>query len=418
MATNYIKNLQPNTLPSRAQTLRAYEGARQSYLLAQSKLRRKIKSILEKENINASIRVRMKSFDSFYNKLLRFYNQGRRENLEITDMIGIRIVCSFLGELEHVKTLLSKNFHVLELESKGAQHTYREFGYDSIHMLVQIPNELIKEPIPHTQKVCEIQLRTKLQDAWAEVEHELIYKSDYSLLNDALKRKLAALNASLTLTDIIFQEIRDYQTDRRAKDERRRHTVQSKMESIAPLSNVENFPVADPKKTEGAQPESDIQEVKLDKLLLKALDAHSQQKFDAALHFYTHILNLNPDKRVASIVHNHRGMVYFVLSDYEKAEYDFSKAIEFNSKYERAFNNRGLALRMLGNMDKALEDFQQAVKLDARQIDSYVGLAQINVEMGNFAAAIEHCEKVLNIKPNYKPALNLKKHIMSKIFQG
>jgi putative GTP pyrophosphokinase len=38
-----------------------------------------------------------------------------------------------------------------------------------------------------------VQLRTILQDAWAEVEHELIYKSDIKLPNASIRRKLAAL---------------------------------------------------------------------------------------------------------------------------------------------------------------------------------------------------------------------------------
>ncbi len=63
------------------------------------------------------------------------------------------------------------------------------------------------------KRVCEIQLRTILQDAWAEVEHELVYKSDISLPNQSIRRKLASLNATLTLSDLIFQEIRDYQKE-------------------------------------------------------------------------------------------------------------------------------------------------------------------------------------------------------------
>ena len=52
-----------------------------------------------------------------------------------------------------------------------------------------------------------------MQDAWAEVEHELVYKSDITLPNQSIRRKLASLNATLTLSDLIFQEIRDYQKE-------------------------------------------------------------------------------------------------------------------------------------------------------------------------------------------------------------
>ena len=80
------------------------------------------------------------------------------------------------------------------------------------HSGLKVPNSL----------VCEIQIRTILQDAWAEVEHELVYKSEFSPFDLPLRRKLASTNASLSLADIIFQEIRDYQTKlQREVDERR-----------------------------------------------------------------------------------------------------------------------------------------------------------------------------------------------------
>jgi putative GTP pyrophosphokinase len=55
--------------------------------------------------------------------------------------------------------------------------------------------------------VCEVQVRTILQDAWAEVEHELVYKAEFTPFDEPMKRKLAALNANLTLSDMLFQEI-------------------------------------------------------------------------------------------------------------------------------------------------------------------------------------------------------------------
>ena len=62
--------------------------------------------------------------------------------------------------------------------------------------------------------VVEVQVRTILQDAWAEVEHELIYKSHFRFPNsDSIRKKLAAVNASLSLADMIFQEIRDAQKE-------------------------------------------------------------------------------------------------------------------------------------------------------------------------------------------------------------
>ncbi len=106
-------------------------------------------------------------------------------------------------------------FLVEEVDVKGADYPYHMFGYESVHFLVRIPDNCLHGSLNgnNNSSVCEVQVRTILQEAWAEVEHEIIYKSDFSPLDEPLKRKLAALNANLTLSDITFQEIRDYQKD-------------------------------------------------------------------------------------------------------------------------------------------------------------------------------------------------------------
>ena len=78
----------------------------------------------------------------------------------------------------------------------------------------------------------EVQLRTILQEAWAEVEHELVYKAEFTPFDEPMKRKLAALNANLSLSDIIFQEILDYQRRLTSELERRRSAFYGKIEDV------------------------------------------------------------------------------------------------------------------------------------------------------------------------------------------
>ncbi|MBN1482074.1 tetratricopeptide repeat protein [candidate division KSB1 bacterium] len=400
-------------IPSRAQAKILYDRYRPQYEMAQARLSRTIRRLLSEYGLNVSTRIRFKTFDSYFNKILKFYNEGRRP-LAIHDLIGIRIVASFLSELEVIKDILLKNFDILEIETKGAKHSFREFGYDSIHLLIKLPDGIITNEIPYTELCGEVQLRTKLQDAWAEVEHELIYKSDYSLLNEQLKRKLASLNASLTLSDIIFQEIRDYQRERQERDDKRRRTIQEKVEFI---ENIHGYDKIDesPKPNEKTA-EDEISNGSLDKLLFKALDAHAKQDYDTALNYYNRILAANPDDKVCSIISNHRGMVYFVQSNYEKAIEDFTRAIQTNPQNFRAYNNRGLSYRMLRTFDRALEDFDHSIEIDATQAETYFGRAQVFFEMEDYPQALKDCNKVLNIKPNLKSALRFRQVIYSKLF--
>ncbi len=101
---------------------------------------------------------------------------------------------------------------------------FKEFGYESIHILIEVPADILSRFQLAESLVCEIQVCTILQDAWAEVEHELVYKANFSPFDESLKRKLAALNATLTLSDTLFQEIRDYQRLLQSELKRRRET--------------------------------------------------------------------------------------------------------------------------------------------------------------------------------------------------
>jgi putative GTP pyrophosphokinase len=100
-----------------------------------------------------------------------------------------------------IEKLVRSNFPVFEVERKGEEQSFREFGYRSVHLNLRLSSG----------NFCEIQIRTILQDAWAEVEHEIVYKGSFTPFDEPLKRKLAALNATLSLSDIIFQELRNYQ---------------------------------------------------------------------------------------------------------------------------------------------------------------------------------------------------------------
>ena len=136
---------------------------------------------------------RVKSFNSYYKKVLRLKPEQLEENkslIYLTDMMGIRMICAFLEDINLGLEQIKQIFEIKEVEVKGAEKKFSEFGYESIHVLIKIPESCIpklegkyKDLLPITDEiVCEIQIRTILQDAWAEVEHELIYKTEFKIL--------------------------------------------------------------------------------------------------------------------------------------------------------------------------------------------------------------------------------------------
>ena len=186
---------------------------------------------------------RVKSFNSYYKKVLRLKPREishEKSLIYLTDMIGIRMICAFLEDINYGVEQIKKAFDIKEVEIKGEEQKVNEFGYESVHVLVKIPESCIPKlegKYKNLKKisdefVCEIQVRTILQDAWAEVEHELIYKSEFSPFDSPLRRKLASINASLALADITFQEIRDYQKKLQRELDNRRNSFYSKADNL------------------------------------------------------------------------------------------------------------------------------------------------------------------------------------------
>ncbi|MBN1408880.1 MAG: tetratricopeptide repeat protein [Calditrichaceae bacterium] len=404
----------PIEIPERQKLNLLYDRYRPQYENILRKTVRKINRLLIHTNIETTIKYRLKSFNSFFNKMSHLRNGGNKP-VAINDFIGIRVICPFLEDLSQVEQIIADNFIILEVERKGEKNSFREFSYDSIHLLIDIEDEFDSGNLPHTRKVCEIQLRTILQEAWAEVEHELIYKANFSLLNESIKRKLASLNASLTLSDIIFQEIRDYQKEIESRRQKCRTSIEEKIEIPSDIFIMDPS-FADIEETQQVYKNIPIKpKSELERLLFDALEEHSNNNFEAAIEIYTSILRMKPKSHVRSIIYNHRGMAYFSLSEYAKSLKDFSRALEYNPKNTRILNNRGLAYRMIKQFSYAIEDLNQSLDIDEYQHETLHQRALVYYDLQDYGKAIEDCDKALELETNYEPAKNLKSILVSKL---
>ena len=357
-----------------------------------------------------SVNGRIKSFSSFYSKYLRLYKTGQTDPL-ITDLLGLRIICPFIQDVIIIEKLINKNFKVTENEKKG-RYTYNEFGYESTHLLINIPEELIsKHGYPGTN-IAEIQIRTILQDAWAEVEHELVYKAEFNPV-DSVKRKLAAVNASLSLADIIFKEIRDYQSTYKTQMGTRRKSFYQKVEDATDnlLFNkepVEPQPIALPDDLSGENPS-------FDDLLVNALIAHNQNRFDEAIGQYTRILKLKLDNIIASVIYKHRGMAKFACSRYDEAIDDFTVALELDPKSYKAAYYRGIVSSVEKEYSKAIDDFTLSLSIYPIQGYCLFRRAQAYFHIGDYTEALADCENSIAVEPSNEAAVKFKDILLEKI---
>ena len=355
----------------------------------------------------------MKSFNSYYLKLLKFPPKKDTSDLPVlTDILGVRIICPFLQDINEVERILLKNFKIIEVERKGSERTFREFGYESVHFLLEIPEEFKVGLVLPKNLIFEIQLRTILQDAWAEVEHELIYKSEFSPFDQPLKRKLASINASLSLADIIFQEIRDYQNKLNAELEKRRFEFYSMADEytaqVLPETNIVQHDNV------GHGEELKLAET-IDDLILSAIEAHNQNLFDKAEKIYTKIIEQNPNDIVLSVVYKHRGMAYFAQANYEGAYADFLQSCKYNSANFRSHYYVGIALTLLNRDDEAIEYFTKSLEINKFQAHVYFRRALSYFKLALYPEAAKDLDSASDLGLAEEDAKKLRIAIAKKI---
>lgn len=156
------------------------------------------------------ITARAKTLDSMRDKLRR--KNYTRPDLELTDVIGVRIITCYRDDVDPVVTLLRKS---LEIRIKGTEDkrvrlALREFGYRSVHLMARLKRNKDRT-IQHKilrGRWFEIQVRSILEHAWAEIEHEVVYKSGIKYPPE-ITRQFASLAGTLELLDNEFLALRD-----------------------------------------------------------------------------------------------------------------------------------------------------------------------------------------------------------------
>ena len=375
-----------------------YSGYKPHFDLLLTRLLDYLQSILSLEN-SLTYKARVKSFQSYYKKIQKFKIKSVGKEMPLlTDILGIRIMCTFISNLEEVKNILSKNFELYDVENKGDHSNYKSFGYESIHFVVNVPDSfkvglLIPEGI-----VFEIQLRTVLQDAWAEIEHDLVYKSETTALDVPMKRKLAAINASLTLADIVFQEINDYQKNLKIELDTRRFDFYKKADEYTAnlLKDEESNILVDDQKAD----ETNINAIEsIDDMLVAALKAHNAHNYSLAIEIYTRVISQidkknqkdlnNSQGSVLSVIYKHRGMAYFFAGDYQAACNDFNSSKEFDPKNFRAYYYMGIVLVMLDKNYEAIEEFTKSLDIMPNQAHVHFRRALSYYNLARYVEALQ-----------------------------
>jgi len=155
---------------------------------------------------------RTKAFTSFLAKV----HQKRYADpfLETPDLCGVRVIAFSPSDLGRIGSIISGEFSVREVVMQETRLQEDQFGYRSDHYVVTLPDTWLGAPnyrgLAGLQ--AEIQVRTILMHAWANLSHRLSYKSiDQSPLQ--FRRRIFQLSALFEMADEEFDRLLSQKLD-------------------------------------------------------------------------------------------------------------------------------------------------------------------------------------------------------------
>ncbi|MBR4810322.1 MAG: hypothetical protein IK039_01000 [Bacteroidaceae bacterium] len=156
----------------------------------------------------AAIESRVKAYNSLAGKLEL---KGHKYNslADLTDILGLRVITFYIDDVDKVASAVERLFEIDwdNTVDKRKIHEIDSFGYLSLHYICSIPG------FPYR---FEIQMRTLLQHAWANMDHDTGYKSGVEIPKRYM-RNMSRLAGMLELVDDEFSKIRIELTDYRRR---------------------------------------------------------------------------------------------------------------------------------------------------------------------------------------------------------
>jgi len=157
-------------------------------------------------------KIRLKSNNSLIDKA--FHRTSKNYDnpyVEIEDKVGCRFIVLLLEDIETITNII-KNESIWDYDESRHFASERHdqpllFTYQSVHYIVR-PKELFVEKNTqiNIETACEIQIRTLLQHAYAELTHDAIYKTK-SIISPEIQRTVAKSMALIETTDDFFSDV-------------------------------------------------------------------------------------------------------------------------------------------------------------------------------------------------------------------
>ena len=151
---------------------------------------------------------RLKTEKSIIDKLNKKGYEVTTKNMisHVHDIIGIRIVCSFLDDVYDIVDIIKSSKQFKVKEEKDYIKNPKSTGYMSYHLIVLVPIYL-NETVEHVE--AEIQIRTSAMDFWASIDHKVQYKFP-SEIPEEVKKEMYNCSLDIRKLDEKMQQLNEF----------------------------------------------------------------------------------------------------------------------------------------------------------------------------------------------------------------
>ena len=187
-----------------------FDDKKELYKSFNSKVYSTIKELIDDSNIQIhNISSRVKERKSLLEKIES--KNGKYNNLlDITDISGIRVITYFDNDVDTIAKLVEKEFEIDIPNSVDKRNVAADkFGYMSVHYVAGLSKSRLDltENKKYEKLKFELQIRSILQHSWAEIEHDLGYKGEFTIPQFS-KRSFHRIAALLETADIEFSRLK------------------------------------------------------------------------------------------------------------------------------------------------------------------------------------------------------------------
>lgn len=180
-------------------------------------------AVLQQKSLHPAIPIetRTKEWSSIVEKI-------DRQELELSsitqiyDLVGLRVVFLFAAEATRTRKMLSEEYKVSWQQDTRERLSYREFGYQSVHLIVRVRKNWLAVPTlrEFAGFQAEIQIRTLSQHNWAVASRLLQYHQEQDVPLP-VQRSLFRVAALMEFVDLELERVAKERTRYQRRIQRR-----------------------------------------------------------------------------------------------------------------------------------------------------------------------------------------------------